>query len=93
MFPDLFSQFDPRLSSLFKLSGIIFWGFSLFLFLPIRPSFFAGGSRVKVILGLLRYPIIRIVKGNRGKLIQGVGNYLVALFLCILFVNFSGIMP
>lgn len=93
MSPDLFSQFDPRIRILFSISVFGFWAFRLLLFIPIDFSYYAERSRVKVFVGFLRFNILRICKVNKVKLMQGVGNYLVAYFFTILFVNFSGIMP
>lgn len=93
MLPDLFSQFDPRVRSLFKISYLGFWCISFLLFIPIRPSFYIGANRNKVFFSLLVSPIVRISKENNRKFIQGGNNFLVGFFFLVFFVNFSGIIP
>ena len=93
MSPDLFSQFDPRLRSLFKVSVFGFWFFRLLLFIPINLPLYVESSRVKSFIGLLRFNIIRMCKVSKIKGMQGVRNYITALFFAILFINFSGMMP
>lgn len=94
MIADLFSQFDPRVSILFKYSPLLFW-FSNFLiiFAVTLPSPFTSLSPVsrffRARFNLLEKMSVEMRLGS----LQGLGNILFSVFFLILMINLLGLLP
>lgn len=94
MLADLFSQFDPRMSLLFKYSYLLFWAgnFSLFFVL----SFPSPLRFLSPVLGFFRVQIKNIgdmsLEIGLGSL-QGLANLLFSVFFMVLGVNLLGLLP
>lgn len=94
MIADLFSQFDPRVSLLFKYSSLLFW-FSNFLiiFAVTLPSPFTSLRPVSRFFRARFNSLEKIsVEMSLGSL-QGLGNMLFSVFFIILVVNLLGLLP
>ena len=94
MLADLFSQFDPRVRSLFKFSSLLFWAFSFSPFFVLTlPSLFiylSGCSfSSRFGLGSANKIFSEMGVGN----VQRVSNVLFSTFFLILGVNLLGLFP
>ena len=91
---DLFAQFDPRVSFIFKYSSLVFWACNfLILFFVTFSRVYANWSpitrffRSRVKLGF------SICAEFGVGIYQGIINILVVVFFFILLINFFGLLP
>lgn len=93
MLSDLFSSFDPGLSAAYCVSPYLFWGRAMRMTIFLSPVRFIESVRIKVIIGTLVRVIINLLKDTKGNYAPGAGWVLRRLFLFLLIVNISGIIP
>ena len=94
MLADLFSQFDPRVSVLFKYSSLLFWGFNFLpLFIIGFSSIYAMNSGFSVFLRFRFKLLMKILHEMGVSSIQGLSNFLLAVFIMILIINLFGLFP
>nr|BDC91887.1 ATPase F0 subunit 6 [Notomastus sp. GK-2021] len=92
---DLFSPFDPSMSSFFHFSLPLLWlSFLLGLIIITPVSSFMSASTFKVLMSrLTAIPIQALKSANRNPQIQGESSLLAALFLGLAFINYCGLLP
>lgn len=94
MLADLFSQFDPRVRSLFKFSSLLFWGFRFLPFFVLTlPSIFThfsgGASSSRSALDAINKIFSEMGVGS----VQRVSNVLFSVFFLIMGINLLGLFP
>ena len=93
MLPDLFSSFDPGMRVVYRSVPLLFWG-AVYLMTSVLSVFrFVESVRLKIVIGMLTSLRLGIVKGVKGSMIQGLGWLMTRVFVLLLMVNFSGLIP
>lgn len=93
MIIDIFSSFDPATHSSFLSLPIFFWGLNLSLLTLIHPSLWLNPNRLFASFSL---PINNIFDQNARSFsshILGFASLLTSLFIIIILINFSGLLP
>lgn len=93
MTPDLFTSFDPAISPLTDLSETLFWSLPFAALALIRPRLSPSSARQKVLLLTLALPIVSSAKFSSTKSIPGLPLLLTAIFIIIITINLSGLLP
>ena len=93
MLSDLFSTFDPRISTVYNFMPAGFWGITYLITALIFPMRFVRRSRRKILTGSILSLAKSIVKRNKNNPIQGVGWLLTSLFLILVMINLAGLVP
>jgi len=93
MLTDIFSSFDPIINYSFYFNRLRFWALTLSSLLLINSSYWITPSRAS----FLPSPIITIIytqsSRTAGHNLKGFNNILTPLFLLIITVNLTGLIP
>lgn len=93
MLIDIFSSFDPATNSFFNISSISFWFFNSLLIIIIHPLIWMLPNR----LSWSSYLFARIIHDQSSRTftnnLKGLSLIFTSLFIFIIFINFSGILP
>nr|BDI12961.1 ATPase F0 subunit 6 [Abarenicola claparedi oceanica] len=94
MLMDIFSAFDPATSSLYTSSpSIIFWTTNLFLVILISSSFWLSPNRLFQLTLVPMDTMFGQATRTSGIHLKGFSTVLTALFLMIIMVNLTGLIP
>lgn len=94
MFTDIFSTFDPATSSLFSYwSTTLFWLSNFLVLLIVQASFWASPSQVSWAMLIPTDVMATQVNRTNGQHMKGLSSILTPLFLFMLLINLTGILP
>lgn len=93
MTPDLFTSFDPAISPLASISIPLFWRLPFAALAIMQPSLWPSLGRQKALIYTLTLPIISSTKFSSTKTIPGIPLFLTSLFIMIITLNISGLLP
>lgn len=93
MIVDIFSSFDPATNSLFNFSPFLFWSINATFLLILHPLFWARPTTPWWISSVFAEVINDQSRRTSTKNLKGLGSLIVALYLIITLINFSGVIP
>nr|YP_009988597.1 ATP synthase F0 subunit 6 [Pharyngocirrus uchidai]QNM39908.1 ATP synthase F0 subunit 6 [Pharyngocirrus uchidai] len=94
MFTDIFSTFDPATSSLFSSwSTSLFWASNFLVIFIVQASLWTSPSQLSWSLLLPTDIMATQVNRTNGARIKGLNSLLTPLFLFMLLINLTGILP
>ena len=90
---DIFSSFDPAMNSLFCYSPFVFWFQSFLIVIFFYPMFWLNPNRMfwgfSLPLSIMYEQRLRTFRVH----LKGFPSLLVSLFIILILINFSGILP
>lgn len=92
MLVDIFSSFDDN-NQVFISLYILMWFFSLRTIMIFSSSYWVSGPRYTVILRLFKETVTSQIFRSFGLSLGGFMNILGALFMFLIFINLSGLIP
>lgn len=93
MTPDLFTSFDPAISPIASVSTSLFWRLPFAGLILIQPTLWPSGGRQKALVYILTLPVISSTKFSSTKSIPGLPLFLTSLFVILITLNISGLLP
>lgn len=93
MFTDIFSSFDPNLTTLSPLPSPPLWIFILLILLPISSSFWLAQSQIFWTLILPLVIISQQLSRASGKNLLGWNSIISSLFILLIITNLIGLIP
>nr|WPR14734.1 ATP synthase F0 subunit 6 [Pseudomphala latericea] len=92
MLVDIFSSFDDN-NQVFMSLYMLMWFFSLSTIMIFSSSYWVSGPRYNIILNLFKETVTSQIFRSFGLSLGGFINVLGALFLFLIFMNLSGLIP
>lgn len=93
MTPDLFTSFDPAIRPITAFSTTLFWSLPFAALIFIQPGLWPAAGRQKTLIFTLTLPVVTSVKFSSTKTIPGLPLFLTSLFIIIITINISGLLP
>lgn len=92
MLVDIFSSFDDN-NQVFMSLYVLIWGFSLTRILIFSSSYWIASPRYDAVIKIFKETVSSQIFRSFGLNIGGFINLLSALFLFLIFINLSGLIP
>lgn len=92
MLVDIFSSFDDN-NQVFMSLYVLIWGFSLTRILIFSSSYWISSPRYDAVIKIFKETVSSQIFRSFGLNIGGFINLLSALFLFLIFINLSGLIP